>query len=74
VSQIFANWASLDTILKGAALTYNKRQVCSASAVSGSNHSFRRVKRKKRRSHEKSNELLVSSHKPLPKGLVEEAS
>src|SRR5690606_41934621 len=54
----------LDTILKGAALTYNKRRVCSALAVSESNHSFRRVKRKKRRSHEESNELLVSSPKP----------
>ena len=73
VSQIFANWASLDTILKGAALTYNKRRVCSVSAISGNNHSFRRVKRKKRRSHGKSNELLVSSPKSLPKGLVEEA-
>ena len=67
-------WSSLDTILKGAALTYeNKYRVSSPSAnqsvfSSKEKRRFRRrklrlcEKREKRCSHEKSNELLVSSH------------
>ena len=71
-------WSSLDTILKGAALTYeNKYRVSSPSANPSifSSKEKRRCrrrklrlceKREKRCSHEKSNELLVSSHQGQP--------